>query len=151
MELLSEADSLNSPMHRYFGAKDPVEALFSYYMRRNPPTNYFAYSPSNKIEDVRFFNGQKYVKVADPAATLDVGYQTIARAFIAQVQANETEFDDQFVIQGGAPDHFESQKQKILTAETKDGRVAIIMDKIANLGPTIKGVIDSQKIHIDDS
>lgn len=150
MELLSEVDSLNSPMHRYFGARDPIEALFSYYMRKNPPTNYFAYSPSNRLEDVRFFNGQKYVKVDDPAATLDVGYQTIAKAFIAQVQSKESEFDDQFVLQGGEPEQFESQKLKVLSAETKENRVSVIMDKIANLGPAIKGVIDAKAIHVED-
>lgn len=150
-EALSECDSLNSPMHRYFPARDPVEALLAFYMRRDPPENYSAYAVSDRPEDIRFFDGEKYARVENPQRLLDDGYQAMAEAFIKQVVTREAEFNDQYVVQGGQPEEFERQKGRLLAARDKADRIEVMMIKLSRMAPAIKKVIDDEQIPVEEA
>ncbi len=143
-ERLSEAP--NDLLAQSFAAKNQGETLMDQYLKLDPPNNYSLFATAPDAESMRFFDGQRYKKVADPRGMLKTGYKLFVGEIVQRMMEDESLFRWYCDLRER---DFDEQKARLMAAADKPDCVEVIAEKVAAVSAKIQKVIDDKKIPVE--
>lgn len=140
------AEAPNDLLAQSFAAKNQGETLMDQYLKLDPPNNYSLFATAPDAESMRFFDGQRYKKVADPRGMLKAGYKLFVGEIVQRMMEDESLFRWYCDLRER---DFDEQKARLMAAADKPDCVEVIAEKVAAVSAKIQKVIDDKKIPVE--